>query len=308
MNQFSPSIFPWDVKYLQLMPGWKGYIEAINPQYIEDRDIHRIWEIEKDMWAQWLWEYVQCTSCGNIDGKYDIYTIENIGYDLIRKTVSEIENILWKPMICCTKCGWESQPIFPEQYREEISSRYSFAESFLSVYRDLNGQIHGFMDGYISNFSTIYKREFEHYYGENSEKVSRRVGELLGINPWDVSSWFVCITALWTDEEHASMFTIYALLKSLCSTVALEHPHINAVYESVLWTNTHAIYHACGWQRIRTDTLDLGWVSNTHEWYVSDIFVHKDAPSQFLHTLWGNLKNFIRWSKGKIEEIVEKDR
>jgi len=47
---------------------------------------------------------------------------------------------------------------------QEIWKRYNESEAFLTIFRDENGEIRGFEDGYIDTFSIIYQREFKKYY------------------------------------------------------------------------------------------------------------------------------------------------
>lgn len=38
-----------------------------------EQDLLKIHEIEQDMWAEWIWEYLKCDWCWEIFSKKDIY-------------------------------------------------------------------------------------------------------------------------------------------------------------------------------------------------------------------------------------------
>lgn len=287
-------------------PIGKGSIQAESTSTISQRDKSTIWEIEKDMWAHGLWEYVQCQDCWNIDGKYDIFPPHLYQAALLKKTVSQIETILEKNEICCSKCWWNSFPIYWDSYKNDIESRYRFPESFLSTYRDANGMIHGFMDWYIADFDTIYSREFIQYYWDNAQKIKARIEQILQESWEALPKKFLCITALWTDQENGNMFIIYSLLKNFFSYLQATNPYTTWIYESVLWTNTHAIYKACWGVQIDTENLQLGPVENINPNFTSDIFIHPYISESSLKSLTKDLRWFLKTNSYEIEKIVEK--
>lgn len=298
MNQFVPIDF---IRERRIVIQWKWTIECINPKQVSEEEINQLWILEQDMWAHGLQEYVRCLECWNIDGKHDIYPEEIYGVDVIRKTVFEIERILWME-ICCTKCWWETEHIFSEAYKEDIATRYQFPASFLCVFRDTVWIIQWFMDWYISTFENIYEREFSHYYCNVwKDKIKTKVEEVLWVNTPDE---LLCIPALGVSETSASMFIIYSLMRIFFQEVFSYNPEIIWIYESALWTNTHGIYSACWAQRIGALVDDIK-LENIHDWMESDIFVHPHIAIDFLREFWKSLKYFLKKNWAHIKEIVE---
>lgn len=297
MNQFTP-IDVINAEQIQIQ--WKWIIECVNPKHLSDDDIDQLWKLEQDMWAHWLKEYVKCLDCWNIDWKYDIYPEQIYGLELVKKTVFDIESLLWGE-ICCSKCWWETEHVFSQDYRWDISSRYEFPVSFICIFRDTLWKIQWFMDWYVTDFDTIYEREFDHYYSNIwREDVKRRVEGTLWKN---IPDELLCIPALWVSGEFANMFVIYSLMRMFFQAVLLYDPKITWIYESVLGTNTHWFYHVCWGKRIFAT--EWNSVENTHEWLESDIFIHNDLPIQSVSVFWNSLRMFLKNNKWVIKEIVE---
>lgn len=280
---------------------WKGFIELIDPNSVTC-EIDRILQLEADMWAHWLQEYVQCMLCGNVDGKQDIYWKIDLPKEICKKTVSEIERHLWIINPCCSKCSWNTKHIFWDSaHRDDISTRYDFETSFLLVYRDIAWKIQGFMDWYVSDFPTIYNREFSHYYDHVWEwNVTKQMSIALWSNLPDN---LLCVTALWVSQESASMFIIYSLMKRFFEVVRQFDASICGVYESVLGTNTHAIYEVCWGKRINASLWQAQ--ENTHESLESDIFIHPNIWPNCQEVFWDSLRYFLSTQWRAIKEIVE---
>ena len=292
---------------ITFLQGW--FIETINWKDLSESELERICEIERDMWSHGLWEYTQCNSCWNIDGKYDMDGESSLYWkkskNLLRETVSDIERILniQKKDLQCTKC-WDSvEYIFPvDTYIDDISSRYEFNTSFLSLYRDYDWKICGFMDGYVSDINSIYSREFENYYSHVWKTIIRKKME--AIIQQKLPKELLCITALWTDQNNASMLIVYELMKAFFNATIWYNPYLYGTYESILWTNTQAIYEICWWKRIYS--LDHHNVSeNIKKWLEWDIFIHPYIWVTSMNVLWEKSKNFMKNNITQIKKILE---
>jgi hypothetical protein len=263
MDKFITSSFS-DSKRIDIQGKW--WIELLNLHTIDSQDINAIYEIEQDMWARSLWEYIRCNYCSQISWKYDVYPAHIHTKIFLMKTVSEIERILWIHL-CCPCCqSLNVEHIFPKSYWAIIAQRYSEWKSIVTAYRDNTGNLRWFMDAYIWSFELIFSREFLYYYWQgNQEKIREKMEDI----SWISQEEFFCITALWTDQSFWNMFIIYSLMRHMFHILVKQDPNITGIYESVLGTNTHWIYSATGWKRIFSHT----FVSNKYKirkkkWYI----------------------------------------
>lgn len=299
---FSPleGLDRWDVSTRTMTLGEKWYITSVDWSLLTHQELQELYELEKDMWSHGLWEYIRCRDCGNISSKDDVFW--DLPIKLKRKTVSEIERILEITISPnCPSCSWHTEYVFWENYIEDIISRYQFNTSFLCLYKDFNHKIRGFMDGYISDISTIYNREFDYYYSDVGEKqIIKKIESILD-RP--IAQELLCITALWVDQENASMFIIYNLMKKFFQDVLSYNPEVCGIYESVLGTNTHSIYEVCWAERIYW----LAWrtATNVNNNITGDIFIHPYISWKFIKWFGDSLKSFLKENRIDIKKILE---
>jgi len=286
----------WDIVLLS----WGWYITSKNGESLSEDELTELVELERDMWAHGLGEYTKCNNCWNIAGKQEIYG--NINQKIYKKTVSEIERILAiSSPPCCTKCAGTTEYIFPESYKDEIKSRHNFETSFLCLYKDFNHRIRWFMSWYMAPLETIYEREFEHYYRQiGKDEVCWKIISLLD---YEAPTEFLCIPALWVNQENISMNIIYQLMKKFFQDVCDYNPDTCGVYESALGTNMHSIYEVCWWRRI--SLLSGAKWENTHQELESDIFVHERIAPVFIENLDQDLRSFIRRHGRTMKKILE---
>lgn len=280
--------------------GWNGYVVTVSWSDISDQEIERLYELERDMWSHGLGQYIRCAICEKISSKSEVFG--GMESCIKNETVSEIERILsLSHPPACPCCSWPTQYVFWEAYKDEIASRYRFPTSFVSLYKDMDHQIHGFMDGYISSIDTIYDREFDYYYSHTWKNTI--VWKIETILSQTLPSELLCIPALWVHQEHASMLVIYHLMKDFFQKVSQYDPELIGIYESVLGTNTHSIYEICWGKRIHS--WDHETFQNVKEGFEGDIFIHPNIGSFCIETLWESYKNFIRSNIRAMKEILE---
>lgn len=279
-------------------------ISMLSSNEITNRDLDNLHRIEKDMWAHWLWEYVKCNDCWKVHSKKDIYGKLDLPHRLMLKTVSELEETLGMDKISCPCCSGDTTFIFWDEYKYDILERRFFLNGHLAVLRDIDGEVRWFMDGYIADFEEIYEKEFGRYYWEYSmEIVKTKVEKVL----WRrLSKHLLCPIALWTEQSFWTMQVIYNLIKYYLTEVHNIVGSIDGVYESVLGTNTHAMYDILWWEQVWANEIHLD--DNTHIDFTSDIFVHRDITGQSLKKLEKNLRVFLVRNKARIQEITQQDR
>lgn len=108
---------------------------------------------------------MQCSACGVMHSKNDIFG--HLAKDIYEKTVASIMRTLEMSKIPCPDCGGVTRFIYGDSNVENIKERLLDSEdSFLVVCRDENGDIVGYMDGYVDSLETIFRRELEYHYSE----------------------------------------------------------------------------------------------------------------------------------------------
>lgn len=279
----------------------KGNIQTEDTLRLSEKDIIKIWEIEQDGWAHGLWEYRKCNDCWHVHSKQDIHG--NLSRDEYTNTVKQIERLLGYPDILCQICTWNTSEIFWEEYIESIRDRYKNYTSYISTFRDDSWEIQWFLDGYISSFSNIYEKEFSAYYNEIWETAIREhIERLLERN---ITQELLTTNALCLHEKHKSMYIIYNLIKTFYRCIEMEQPNMIWIYESMLWTNTHAIYEALWWKPIWIK--DIKTRDNVIWWkdYKSDIFIHENIWETVSNNIESDLKNFLRINSRWIRKIIK---
>jgi hypothetical protein len=135
-----------------------GSIEKIDIDKIREEDILKMYEIERDNWSYFLWEYVRCINCDNVDSKKDIYL--DIDKDFESKTVCELEEEHWRENIKCSCCWWKTEDIRWEELIKILESRLFWTkESFLIYYRSRYEEIMWFSYWFIDWVENTYIKE-----------------------------------------------------------------------------------------------------------------------------------------------------
>ncbi len=211
---------------------------TLKPQFIWESDLYRIYQIEQDAWAHGIEEYLKCDNCKTIVWKEAMYGA--LPNKVRKRTVSEIEKILWKPDFICNHCTSTMLPIYGISYMWEINERYTTSHWYLSVLRDMNGTIQGFIDWYVDDFSTIYTREFSQYYSNCLDESDLRwviESKLWKSFPDKIFFW----TSIALSEEYKSLKYIYDLLKLFFCSMSLDENTL-CISEARVGTNISKIY------------------------------------------------------------------
>ncbi len=281
----------------------KKIIQSEDTDNICESDIIRIWEIEQDWWAHGIWEYRKCNDCWHIHSKQDIHG--SLPVELYTHTVKEIQKILGNLHIPCQLCSGDTSEIFWEEYIQDIMNRYKNYTSFLTTFRDETGEIQWFLDGYISDFDTIYENEFQSYYGNIWKPTVRKLTEKL---LWrSLPDKMLTNSAMCISQQYRSLFVTYDLMKNFYTDLHEKEWNILGIYEASIWSNTHAIYHALGGRSIwiSTDPAFSDVIKDTNTDYKSDIGLREDIWAACKDGLGLSLKSFYKQHKGTIKEIIE---
>ena len=286
------------------IPSWFT-LQSEKPKLLTETDLRKIHEIEQDMWAEWIWEYVKCHNCSKIHSKKDIFW--HVSKDIYKETVWRLEQILALDSIKCTDCGSDTESIWWEDYIEEIRERYGDEESFLTTYRDATWEIRGFTDAYINDFETIYKREFEYYYFIVwPDKIKGMIEKLIS---WKLPEKLLMHSTVWIEVRYSSLKVFLVILKKFYYYLLINwYKDVLWIYESSIWTTIHWIYHVVGTKRVWLTIWNNYWnlISNTSWEIISDIFIHPNIVSSFNKKLSISVKTFMKENSLKMKEVLNK--
>lgn len=207
-----------------------------------------IFDIEQDMWARWIGEYLTCKSCDTIYSKDDIYWekwIATIPLIQRKNTVAEIEQVLGA-IPDCPCCEIPLDHIFHyDSYIWEIKNRHAWNNSFLSLSRDDTWKIVWFMDWYIATLEEIFMKEFSFHFSPNVlDYIWEKYKKHKSVDMLTVSS-------IWTDDKNKSLSRVFSLLEDFFSQFDNSYDSMNVIVESIIWSTTYCIF-------------DLMWAEKMH--------------------------------------------
>jgi len=263
--------------------------EQIDSWNLSSEQILDIFNIEQDMWArkEGLWEYVRCEDCKSVYSKQDIYN--NLPSDKYSMTVSEIELEYNTSSILCLNCKSDTVHCFsPEEYIQDIRDRYN--QKALLVVMKQQDTLVGFMDGYVSDFGTIYYKEFEeHYQDMGLEKLTEMIQWKLGeIIPEEV---FSC-TSMWTRESYMNFTNIYLLLQNFFKNFPQEYDNILGISEIRLGWSLDRLYSILWSQKVGTS--EYSELIRTSDTYMSEIFLQENIWTTYKKGFSVWLRDFLR--------------
>jgi len=256
---------------------------------LSQKHLENIYEIEQDMWARWIWEFLICNDCNHIHSKDDI--VSNLCDQTQKLTVKKILNILNIKTIDCKECGWEMSEIYNQEYIQSIKKRYADFKSYLSTYVVWE-QIHGFADSYIANFDEIYSEEFEYYY-ENigRKKTQLEVEKLLWISNY---SWpYITISSVWLTQEYSNLTVFFKLLSHLFQSIPDKLNNIPWMIEVDNSNCLSSIYMKL-WAK-KLDLSTLGEVKNKNANHSSSLYILDNPIKTFKQANTQSIKKILKY-------------
>ena len=265
------------------------FVESLDAKNISESDLIKLHEIEQDMWARWIWEFVKCNCCSEMFSKKDIFW--HLSNEIFFKTVKKIMWLLEQKSIDCPSCWWDTDFVYWDNYLDEILDRYKNSEAYLSVYRDQNGEIRWFMDWYMDYFSVIYNREYKQYYWEVWEARLKQIMEDI---IWEkMDNKLLWCSALWTEESYKSFYILFNIMKDFYFSVKWGDTKVMWTSEIELWTFLHRLHWSLWTQRIiLPESIKL---SNKNSQIKSDIFINTDILRIYRKAFSMSKRDFI-WS------------
>lgn len=249
----------------------KVTIRSISPNQLTKSDFNRLNVVSQDLWAHWIWEFVQCDCCRKMMSKKDIFW--HLAKEMYDRTVSDIIKILWINSIPCIDCAKTTSFVYWEWHVNNIQERLLTKPSHLVVAQDSRGEIVWYMDWYVDSVDWIFNREYySHYKDIWVWEIKNRVIQAI----WYLPNEMLVFSWIWLIERHSNFFNIFYLLKHFFETISTIDVNTPAIWE--LDKNNHIyrlfniIWYLSLW--INDDEKLRNLIINKSDEYISEMVVH----------------------------------
>ncbi|MDP2091026.1 MAG: hypothetical protein Q8K30_05520 [Candidatus Gracilibacteria bacterium] len=281
------------------------HIESVDPKSLGENELRKIVMVEKDMWAYGLGEYVKCKGCGLIHSKNDVFG--HLLLDLRMESVTKLEEIISGDSIKCNNCNSDTDFIYDENSNiENLKERlYNSKESFISISKNSeNGEILGFMDGYIEEFITIYRRELSQYYREDiNEMIKDRIIKKIGITiPNDILSF----SSMGTLEKYRSFYIVFEMIKTFFNSVPDNYNNIMGVTELDTGSNLHGFHHSMGIVNLEliNDEEIRKYRINRSDKCNSDLYIQENVVIKYKESYNLGVRQFVKKFRHLLNEVI----
>lgn len=270
-------------------------IKNVNPYDLSERDFTRLNEITQDMWAEWIWEFVQCKCCWKMMGKKDIFW--HLSKDVYDRTVKQIMAILKVKEIGCIYCKWETDLVYGDDNTQNIKARLLDSEhSTLIVCENSSWEIVWYMDWYVDDLDTIFARELKYHYEYVwIDEIKNRVNKILRWTPQKLISF----SSLWLISWYWNFFNIFEIYKKFSQSLPLDFINVPWITELDRNNNLYFIYKnmlsISLWLSDNNETKTK--IANTWENYASDIVVFEKPLENFTKSFNVWIRDFLKMSK-----------
>jgi hypothetical protein len=269
-------------------------IDSVDPNSLSHDDIASLAEVTQDMWADGIWEFVQCIDCDHMHSKKDIYG--HLSIDLYSHTV---RSIMWDfevDNIACQKCSGKTKFIFGKGNIEVIKDRLqNTRKAFLVIVRTPEDSIAWFEDAYIDTLPCIFHRECEtHYKDIGIPEIQRRISQALWYHPIE----FLALSDIGLLSRYRNLPNLTSILHRFAQSIDEEYdkyPGFTEIdQENILSKISRWVGGISLW--IQDDPTLRGRVTNVWREYKSDLTVYHEMGSTY--------KKYFTWSvKGLISII-----
>lgn len=274
------------------MEKWNWRIESINRKKLTTTDIQRMYEIERDTWSFFMWEYVQCTNCETVFSKEDIYG--DIDENYIEKTVCKLEYEYGRENVKCKCCGWKTKDLRGEELISILESRIFWSKVwFVNFYRWCVDDILWFSYGFIDSPEWTYYREFKYHFSESLlDEFMRRF--------WNVD--LLTLSGVCMSIQNNNIRNIYNLIKQFYCSINSKYNGIIWVWEVIVGSPAYKVYERIGARSL--------WLSN--DTFLdkndanpqTDVFFQTGIVDAYRKIVNMNLWQFISYTKSSVSWII----
>lgn len=281
---------------------WKwleiSFLEAKN---LTPEQLKSVAEVEKDMWAFGIWEYVYCKDCQSIFWKNDIFG--NLPEEIRRKSVIFLEeHYLWDS-ICCKKCK-STNTVFiygVDRIIEVQKDKYFNSEdSFISLLNSSDWEIVWYCDWYVTDPEKIYNLELEWHYREIGFKA---IMDEIKKKIWDISKdRYFTIGWAWTSEEHKSIVNYLRLIQNFTANTPKKYWDTPAFVELETWSVVCAILNLIWFEKL---DLPTELVINKSKDYNSNLYFIDEMVNKACLFLSEDVREILSNNKNKLRELMK---
>ncbi len=259
-------------------------IESVDINKLKKKDILKMYEIERDNWSYFLWEYVECNICDKVYSKHDIYW--NIDENFDSKTICKLEKEYWRKNIKCT-CWWDTKDVRWEELISILESRiFGTIESFIIYYKNKYKEIIWFSYWFIDSPENTYVKEYSFHF---NQKLLQVFEEKFWNNNLLTLSW-VCVTSMGRNIQ-----VVYELIKQFHCKIDSIYDNITWTWEAVKWTPSYKIYDKMWSQDLEIDGSYLH--KPDKNWVQTQIVFRNNVVEDFKKIINKSLSEFILYSK-----------
>ncbi len=268
-------------------------IEVINPKKLTESELLKMYEIERDTWSYFMWEYVRCKDCDEIFSKKDIYW--EIDENYRDKTVVELEKEYGRKNIKCKCCEWETEDIRGEELIKALELRIFWVkQSFVNFYRWKVDEILGFSYGFIDTPEGVYEKEFKYHF---TKKLLEAIKDKFWNTDLLTLSW-VCFK-----EKEINITAIYELIKYFYCSVEPKWSDIDytTIWEVIKWTPSYKIYTTLWWWPL--ENLRDNMFRDKDSIWVSEVIYKNNVINVFREIEKMDVRTFLKFIKKKVSNI-----
>ena len=262
-------------------------VTKVDPKSLSWDDIASLAEVTQDMWADGIWEFVQCEECGHMHSKKDIFwwLIPQIYSLTVRKLMGDFEI----DTLSCHKCSGDVRFVYGKANIEVIRDRLlKTKESFLVVASHEKWDIVWYEDAYIWSLEDIFYREFEtHYRYVGVEEIRKRIFNVLGFSPDEL----LVLSDIWLLGKYRNFQNLFQILSKFSRSIPPENDKIPGFTELDKENSLYKISQSLWWISLWIDQdIQLGnKISNIWKGYKSDLIVYHRVAEIYR-------KNFSEWT------------
>ena len=283
-------------------------VSDIPTDEIDTKMIHSLHEVTQDMWADGIWEFVQCEDCGKMHSKKDIFwSLPKHEYE---KTVQELLGSHGPTNLSCQDCSGRTRFVYGDENLWVIEERLLRTKrSFLVVERNHAGKIVGYEDAYVSDLEDIFRREFLTHYGEIGFPVIReRVESLLWKIKMDEFLVLSDIGFLTSYRNFTNLFKVLSRIAQIMPPDTYKYPWFTELdEENSLYKISEALGGKSLW--IRKDPVLGPKITNVSGSYKSDLIVYERVAEIYANNFgYGNSRSLLRLMKSVSQKSQEVQR
>ncbi len=276
-------------------------VTETDPKTLRDEDFQSLNEVTQDMWADGIWEFVQCEECWHMHSKKDIFWhLKSESYSLtVRKLMGDFE----VDNIHCQVCSWKTKFVYGRGNTDVIKNRLTETQkAFLVIGRNEKDQIVWFEDAYIDTLTGIFNREFEtHYRLIWVPEICNRISQALWYNPKEL----LVLSNIWLLDRYRSFQNIFQILSRFSQTMWKDYDSVAGFTEIDEWNSLHKISSSLGGISlgIRQDPNIWSKITNIWRNYKSDLIVYHGVAAIYKKHFSWSARSLVRLMRDRSESV-----